>query len=85
MGTGFLTELSLQFANLSGDRSSTTETKLMAFKNEAIWSLKKTAVGLGADAIICVHMEYFTLNANTLVLVVSGTPVILEDMKNDSK
>ncbi|MBS3950734.1 MAG: heavy metal-binding domain-containing protein [Peptococcaceae bacterium] len=78
LGTGFLSEWNAAVADFWGTRSDRFEGKLAQAKALAIKELKIKAVEVGANAIIGADIDYHSVSTNLLMVVVTGTPVVLE-------
>jgi len=78
LGTGFLSEWNAAVADFWGTRSDRFEGKLAQAKALAMQELKIKAVEVGANAIIGADIDYHSVSANLLMVVVTGTPVVLD-------
>ena len=80
MGTGWLTENLSAVSDVFGTSSVAYQDKMVKAKNNAFYEIKKQALLLGANAIIGADIKYVVTSVkNLIIVVVSGTPVILED------
>lgn len=82
LGTGVYSELAAAVADISGERSRMMEEKLIEAKAGAVNGLKRKAFQIGANAIISAKLDYEVLGNNMIMLVASGTPVIMEYEKS---
>lgn len=78
LGTGFLSELSANFADIAGKESERFTSKLEQVKDNAIYRLCEQAADLNANAIIGVNFNYINFSGNVIGIVVSGTAVRIE-------
>jgi len=79
MGTGFLTELLGNLADIWGTRSGKFEQRLRDAKDAAMYGLRASALNLGAEAVIGVDIDYMNIGENMLMVVASGTAVKLKE------
>jgi len=77
LGTGFLSELGAEVADLMGTRAGEFEKKLQGLRKAALHELRNQAFRIGADAIVGVDLDYMTLANNILTVVANGTAVKL--------
>lgn len=75
IGTGLFSEITTDFQDLFGRRSSAFEQKLQAAKNTAFDALKVRAAEKGANAILGVDLDYTEFSGNRIGLIVNGTLV----------
>jgi len=80
LGTGFLSELNAEIADMLGDRADKFQEKLKAAKTTALTELRKRGYALHANAIVGVDLDYAVLGRNMLMVVANGTAVILEPL-----
>ena len=79
-GVNFIRDFSAGIANMIGGRATEYEEELIDTRAEAINEMLKRAEKIGANAIIGVKVDYETIgeNATMLMVVVSGTAVVVE-------
>jgi len=78
MGTGLLTEISGEFSDFLGHRSSKFETKLSNAKDAALDKLRFSATSKGADAIVGLVITLTEFSNNMIGLLAYGTFVRIE-------
>ncbi len=79
LGAGIFSEFEGAFSDFLGTRGSSFEFKLKEGKNMAVHQLKLKAKELGANTIISGKIDYEIFGQyNMIMLVASGTPVILK-------
>jgi len=79
IGTGPISEFGAAFSDFFGARSGSFEAKLQKAKDMAIKHLKYLAQEKEANAVIAVDIDYMEIGNNMLMVVVSGTPVVLSE------
>ena len=77
IGTGIFSEITTDFQDFFGRRSSAFEQKLQTAKKNAMDGLKMIAAKQGANAIIGLDLDYSEFSGNRVVLIVNGTLVRL--------
>lgn len=82
LGTGFLSSLGAGLADFLGSNSSMYEGKLSQAKSMAIAELERSAMALGANAVIGLDVDYTTFSADIMGVVANGTAVIIEEIIN---
>jgi uncharacterized protein YbjQ (UPF0145 family) len=75
IGTGLLSELTTDFQDFLGKRSSAFEGKLQVAKREALSALKCMAVERKANAVVGIDLDYTEFSGNRIGLIISGTLV----------
>ena len=75
IGTGVFSEVTTNWQDFLGRRSTAFEEKLQAGKQAAFKTLKGLAVQKGANAIIGIDLDYTEFSGNRIGLIVSGTLV----------
>lgn len=78
LGTGFMSELSASIHDSLGTQSNTIEEKLGQAKNKALNNLIEKAMEKGANALIGLNYDTFTLTNNMLVVSINATAVYIE-------
>ena len=80
LGTGFLSELNADIADMFGARADMFQGKLQEAKTTAMTELRMKAHELQANAIVGVDLDYAVIGKNMLMVVANGTAVILEPL-----
>ncbi len=75
IGTGFFSEVTTNWQDFFGSRSTAFEQKLQAGKQAAFEMLKGLAVRKGANAIIGIDLDYTEFSGNRIGLIINGTLV----------
>lgn len=77
-GVNFLKDFGASIRNFIGGRSAGYEEELMLAREKALDEMQNRAMGIGANAVIGVKMDYEVLGADNGMLMVtcSGTAVI---------
>lgn len=78
MGGGFLTEIATNWDSDLGAESTAFSNKIIVARECAYERLIKEAVQAGANAIIGLRYDYFSLKSNMICVCVQGTAVIIE-------
>ena len=78
LGTGFLSSIGAGMADILGINSTKYENKLSKAKSMAISELEKSAMELGANAIIGLDVDYNTFSSDIMGVVANGTAVQIE-------
>jgi|SRR5690554_3775355 len=81
-GTGFITEFTSTFTDLFGAQSGRHNTKLKAGEKMCFAQLRKSALDLGANAVIATDINYSEVGSGKGILMVcmSGTAVNLKNI-----
>lgn len=79
-GVNFLKDFTAGISNIIGGRSSQYEEELINTRADAITEMIQRAEKIGANAIIGVKIDYEPMgeNSSMLMVVASGTAVVLE-------
>ena len=79
-GVNVLKDFTAGLSNFFGGRSNTYEEELMNARTQALSELEQRAVLLGADAVVCIDVDYEVLGSDNgmLMVTVSGTAVSLD-------
>jgi len=85
LGTGFLSELGGEIADLLGTRAGGFQEKLRELRKAALRELRNQAFQIGADAIVGVDLDYIILANNILTVVANGTAVKLAPIQSDTE
>ncbi len=80
LGTGIFSDVSSKVSDVFGKRAHLYEDKLVRAKDSALYNFKVKAYNLGADAVISTKIDYETIGDNMLMIIISGTPVKLENI-----
>jgi uncharacterized protein YbjQ (UPF0145 family) len=75
IGTGVFSEITTDFQDFFGRRSTAFENKLQAAKKTAFETLAMIAAERGANAIVGIDIDYTEFSSNRIGLVVNGTLV----------
>lgn len=75
IGTGMFSELSSEFADIFGARSTAFEKKLQTAKQVAVSTLKIRAAAQGANAVVGIDMDFTEFSGNRVALILNGTLV----------
>ena len=78
-GVDFLRDIAASIRNFVGGRSGSYEEELIKARTQAMDEMSQRAAELGADAVVCIDIDYEVLGANNGMLMVtaSGTAVKL--------
>lgn len=79
-GMDFIKDFAAGLTNFFGGRSKSYEGEMIKAREEAVLEMEKRALGLGANAVVGVDIDYEVLgqNGNMLMVTASGTAVIVE-------
>ena len=80
MGTNIFRDMFAGIRNIVGGRSGSYEKELRNAKAAALESLQEEAEALGADAVVCVDLDYEAISSekgNMLMVSANGTAVKL--------
>lgn len=79
-GVDFVKDFVAGLSNFFGGRSGSYEGELVKAREAATQEMKDRALGLGANAIVGVDVDYEVLgqSGNMLMVTVSGTAVVVE-------
>jgi len=75
LGTGLLSEISTDFQDFFGGRSTSFELKLANAKSLALQKIQAAALKKGANAIVGVDIDYTEFTGNRIGIIISGTSV----------
>jgi uncharacterized protein YbjQ (UPF0145 family) len=80
VGVNFVKDFAAGLTNFFGGRSSSYEGELIEARQEAIKEMEQRAKSLGANGVIGVDVDYEVLgtNNNMLMVIASGTAVVIE-------
>ncbi|MBI1913085.1 MAG: heavy metal-binding domain-containing protein [Deltaproteobacteria bacterium] len=85
IGTGIFSEITGEFSDFFGSRSSAFEKKLTRAKEVAFKKLKYQAFMKGGNAVIGIDMDYTEFSGNRIGLIVNGTIVELEKCSQNTR
>jgi uncharacterized protein YbjQ (UPF0145 family) len=85
LGTGFLSELGANVADLFGTRASGFQDKLAHAREMALHELMDQAVMRGGDAVIGLDLDYMCIASNILMVSANGTVVRLSPQGSDGR
>lgn len=77
-GIGYSRDLSAAFTNMMGGRSKEYEEELVNSRADALREMMERAEKIGANAIVGVKVDYETMQGSMLMVIASGTAVIVE-------
>ena len=79
-GVDFIKDFAAGLTNFFGGRSGSYEGELIEARESAIAEMKERAQKMGANAVVGVDVDYEVLGQsnNMLMVIVSGTAVIVE-------
>lgn len=78
-GVGMFKALLASVSSVAGAESESFQLKIKEAKTKAIYEIKKNAIGLGANAIIGMDIEFSMITGEMVVIVASGTAVVIEE------
>lgn len=78
MGGGFLTEIATNWDSDLGTESTAFSNKIKIARDRAYEHLVKDAIQSGANAIIGLRYDYFSLKSNMICVCVQGTAVTIQ-------
>ena len=79
LGANIVRDFLAGIRDVVGGRSAAYEQELRKAKDLALGEMEEQAVGLGANAIIGVDLDYETLGNGTMLMVsASGTAVVVD-------
>ena len=84
LGTGFSAEKDLAQSNWFGDESHIFSDKLDSARDSAINRMIDNAIKIGCNAVVGIKFNYMTLYSNTIVVIVNGTAVVIEENINNN-
>jgi uncharacterized protein YbjQ (UPF0145 family) len=86
-GMNIFRDLFAGVRDIVGGRSKAVQNTMRDSRRAALYELKKEAHMVGANAVVGVDLDYVELsaNANMVLLVASGTAVIIEEPETPSK
>ena len=78
-GVNMFKDISANWSNMFGGRASTYETELQDAARTAVGEMCGRAEQMGANAVVGVHVDYFTAGADNgmLAAIATGTAVIV--------
>ena len=77
-GVNFIKDYTATIANFIGGRAGTYEQELISTRADAINEMMQRAEKIGANAIIGVKFDYELIQGSMLMVVASGTAVVIE-------
>ena len=80
-GIGMFKALLASVSSVAGVESESFQLKIKEAKIKAIYEIKKNALELGANAIIGIDIDFSMIAGEMVVIIASGTAVIIEEMK----
>lgn len=81
LGANIFKDFFASIRDIVGGRSAAYEKELRKAKDIALGELMEQAKSLGANAVLGVDLDYesLTLNSSMLMVIATGTAVVLED------
>lgn len=78
-GVNFFKDFGAGIRNIIGGRSGSYEKELLDARRDALRELEERAIGMGADAVVGIDIDYEVLgqNGGMLMVTASGTAVRL--------
>lgn len=80
-GVGMFKALLASVSSVAGAESEPFQLKIKEAKTKAIYDIKKNARELGANAIIGIDLDFSMITGEMVVIIASGTAVIIEESK----
>lgn len=80
-GMGMFKALLASVSSMAGAESESFQLKIKEAKTKAIYEIKNNALELGANAIIGIDIDFFMIAGEMVVIIASGTAVIIEEKK----
>lgn len=80
-GVGMFKALLASVSSVAGAESEPFQLKIKEAKTKAIYDIKKNAIELGANAIIGIDIDFSMITGEMVVIIASGTAVIIEESK----
>ena len=75
MGANIVKDLFASITDIVGGRSAAYEKELTRAREIALREMEEKALGLGANAVVGVDLDYETVREGMLMVTVSGTAV----------
>lgn len=82
-GIGMFKALLASVSSVAGAESESFNKKIKEAKTKAIYEIKKSAIELGANAIIGINLNFSMIAGEMVVIIASGTAVIIEKLKEN--
>lgn len=82
-GMNIFKDLFAAVRDVVGGRSEAVQSTMRDARRTALYELKKEAYEVGANAVVGVDLDYVEIssNSNMIMLVASGTAVVIEEVK----
>ena len=79
-GVNFIKDFAAGLSNFFGGRSGSYEGELIEARENALREMEQRAASIGANAVVCVDIDYEVLGqgGNMLMVTASGTAVVTE-------
>lgn len=86
-GMNIFKDLFAEVRDIVGGRSKAVQQTMRDSRRVALYELKKEAYEVGANAVVGVDLDYVELSASgsMVMLVASGTAVVIEDLSNENE
>lgn len=84
LGTGIFSDVASALSDTFGIESEKLQDKMKKARSYATQRMISDAYDLGANAIIGVHYEYFSMASNMLAVSVSGTAVVRKQQETQA-
>ncbi|WP_312045139.1 YbjQ family protein [Anaerotignum sp.] len=81
LGTGFFSEMSAAFADLTGEQSNQFSKKMELAKDKALEKLIINSIAKGGNALIGVDFDFVNFSNNMIGVSANGTSVIVDSIK----
>ncbi|MBD5534999.1 MAG: YbjQ family protein [Lachnospiraceae bacterium] len=80
-GMGMFKALLASVSSMAGAESEAFNKKIKETKAKSMYDIRKNALELGANAIIGLDIDFSTIASDMVVIIASGTAVIIEETK----
>ena len=81
LGANVFRDLLAGIRDVVGGRSGAYESKLRDGRHVAVSEMMQEAIGIGADAVVGIDVDYETIGQSMMMVCASGTAVTLEPEK----
>ncbi len=79
-GADFVKDVMASFRDFFGGRSGAYESELSKAREAALQEMAERAKRMGANAVVGVDLDYETLRQGMLMVMASGTAVLVEEV-----
>ena len=80
-GMGMFKALLASVSSVTGAESEAFNKKIKETKAKSMYDIRKNALELGANAIIGLDIDFSTIASDMVVIIASGTAVVIEETK----